>query len=144
MTDNNTLRCDWKSFEEKFEKVFGVQYSTLETFINQVDKCAFDITWRKLTDWEKLDDIELLSIAMNAITFSSVVYIIPESSYLEHESPFRVESKEIENFVGQFLVHHHECLFNGDLAIVDLINEKIFAFHHEGVYGVFERNSVTR
>lgn len=119
-------RIEWKT---------GVSFETPTSMLRALELMD---GWQEIDDPESVSDLEIYRQMIDGEFSSPEVLIITDRSYMEGCGAFAVKSHAMSEFVSMFRLSMGERLFGGDVLIADPSIGKVWAFHHEGVYGVFE------
>ncbi|WLQ16426.1 hypothetical protein O5O45_10895 [Hahella aquimaris] len=135
--ENNVVL--WESFHALFKSCFGFDYRSLEDIVAALESANIKIYWHSLSNWEDLEDLDILHEMLKLHVIDGEVFVITEASNDDNNGPFQLKAEELEAFVKNHLSQYGECFFNGDVAIVSLKNKSVWAFHHEGVFAYIDQ-----
>ncbi len=68
--------------------------------------------------------------------------LISEVSYLNGFGPYILEISNLDIFSKVYYRELGECLFNGDLIIINIEGDYVWIFTHEGAYTTFKISEV--
>jgi len=94
--------------------------------------------WQAIEKWQELSDSEIFRICTAADIPNGPVSVISEASYREGLGAFQIQAESLTQFVPMHRFIFSECMFDGDLLILDGNGRVAWAFHHEGMYLVFD------
>ena len=139
MTNLENIIVLWESFKALFKSCFGFDFRAVEDIVVALDSAKIKIDWHSLSNWEGLDDLDILHKMLKLHVIDDEVFVITEASYDNSNGPFQLKAEELEAFVTNHLSQYGECFFNGDVAIVSLKNKSVWAFHHEGFFAYIDQ-----
>jgi hypothetical protein len=91
-----------------------------------------------IENWEELSGSEIFRICTAAGIPHGRVSVISEASFREGLGAFQIQAERLTQFVPIHRFIFSECMFDGDLLILDGNGHVAWAFHHEGMYLVFD------
>jgi hypothetical protein len=98
--------------------------------------------WQAIENWEELSDLEIFRMCIAASIPHGPVSVISEASYREGLGAFQIQAERLTQFAAMHSAIFSECMFDGDLLILDGNGHVAWAFHHEGMYLVFDSRLV--
>jgi hypothetical protein len=83
-------------------------------------RAGFSIEWTELTNWENLEDVQILDTVFGSdiVRGNDRGILLPALCFYGQYLPFSVPYQYIKDFVTRFFVQYGESFFNGDTIIL--------------------------
>lgn len=131
------IRHSLKVLNTTILKKLWRNYEDFDELINNLPR----LNWIKLNSWDCMKDKEILYELNSLRSFEGNLFVVTDYISLEKNQVFEVKSENIYKFSEEYFNEFKEAMIDGDTVIVSSTN-KIWLFHHEGVYTFFEFNKL--
>ena len=119
--------------ESALRTISTVQFTSIWDFLKQVESLE---TWIMFRDWEELDELVVYERLTQNAKPVGVLYLVTERSHREKRGGIRIDSCNLEKYIGEHLDIYNECFFNLDTLIFSIKQGMAWILHHEGAFTV--------
>jgi len=142
MLNDISKKIEWSELDSIIKSKQGLEHVSYREFEKMVMENVENIHWESCLNWEAYSDIQLVKMLDQLKQLSGMSVIVTEVSYLKDFGPFICEASRLDDFSELYYHELGECLFNGDLVIINIKSDNVWIFSHEGVYTAFSISEV--
>lgn len=124
-----------EAFHQALNEFFSGSIHVNRDIIKDIERLRKDLTWTRIDNLEEMNDLAVYDEI--EVDLAGDVSILTDASYLNRCGVFVVEGGYMRGFIGNYIDHFKEALFNGDTFF--LTSEKLIVLTHDGVFAIIDK-----
>lgn len=141
----NFTSISWEDSLRSLQELLPTARSlSLEEIHLGAERAGLSPRWRKIGDWESLEDVEILELMGGTESTKGFGILLPPLCFYRRHMPFLVPVQQTLAFVRGFFTETGEAFFNGDTVLLFPSEQKVCLFHHDGMWATIELKAPTK